>query len=257
MPDAHRKKETAPAPSTPAKSGPAKTNTTKTNTTKPSSASATPAKTVSSSSTPAKPTPTPASTTAAKSGPAASTSNKPTPTPSASNKPKPTPTPSASAPGKPAPASSAAGGKSAPAPPAPVKRPSGSSEHGDADAQQRTKDTWMEAHWKKWSPQADKDRSYPVVFDKSPPEIRAKLIKVLGGTEPKLSSMASALSYLEAASGAPDPGPVKVAFVEADQFDAICEAFVTDGITIKMPNKTGKGFKKRKAFVPVSEARKA
>ncbi|KAH6845624.1 hypothetical protein B0I37DRAFT_407104 [Chaetomium sp. MPI-CAGE-AT-0009] len=145
-----------------------------------------------------------------------------------------------------------------PSPPTPVKRSSGSSEEGgDAAAQQRTKETRIEAHWKKWRPQADNDRSYPVVFDKSPAEVRAKLIELVGGTEPKLSTMATALSYLEAASNKPDPGPVKVAFVDADHFDAICEAFDTDKITIKMPNKEGKGFTKRKAFVPVRETRKA
>ena len=115
----------------------------------------------------------------------------------------------------------------------------------------------MEAHWKKWSPQADKDRSYPVVFDKSPPAVKAKLIALLGGTEPKLTTMDTSLSYLEAASGKANPGPVQVALVEADDFDKICEALDGDRIMIKVPVKDSKVTKKRRAFVPTKEIKKA
>jgi hypothetical protein len=117
----------------------------------------------------------------------------------------------------------------------------------------------MEEHWKKWFSQADKDRSYPVVFDKSPPAIRAKLIAILGGAEPKLATMETSLTYLEAASGNANLGPVKVALVEADDFDKICEELDGDRITIKVPVQGSKTTKplKRRAFLPTKEITKA
>jgi hypothetical protein len=108
----------------------------------------------------------------------------------------------------------------------------------------------MEENWKKWAPQADLDRSYPVVFDQSPPAVRAEVIRILGGTEPTLSTMATSQTMLEIAAQKPDLGPVQVALVEAEQFDAICETFDMDKITVKMPNKGGNGARQRKAFIP-------
>lgn len=115
----------------------------------------------------------------------------------------------------------------------------------------------MEAHWKKWSSQADQDRSYPVVFDKSPPAIKAKLIAILGGTEPKLVTMASSLTYLEVASGKTNLGPVQVALVEADDYDKICEELDGDWIMIKVPIPGKKSTKKRRALLPTKEIKKA
>ncbi|KAK4136086.1 hypothetical protein BT67DRAFT_375053 [Trichocladium antarcticum] len=158
--------------------------------------------------------------------------------------------PNKPAPAKPA-ATKSAATTSASAPPAPVTRTSDLSDEAEADAQQRTKDTWIEAHWAKWSSQADKDRSYLVVFDQSPPAVRAEVIRLLGGAEPALSTVDSSLTILEMAAAKPDLGPVQVALVGAEQFGAIGEAFDMDKITVKMPGQPGEAGKKRKAFVPV------
>ncbi|KAH6637102.1 hypothetical protein F5144DRAFT_569647 [Chaetomium tenue] len=256
MADALRKKQAAPTSETP--SNTVKPGPTKANVTKSTGAPTTPARTVPGPSPSAKPTT--ATSTPAKSTPTSTSSGnttKPTPTTASTSSTKSGSTSATSGNHGTAAPSATGGAKSASGAPAPVKRATGSSENGDTDRQQEKKDTWMEAHWKRWSPQADKDRSYPVVFDKSPPAVKAKLIALLGGTEPKLTTMATALSYLEAASGKANPGPVQVALVEADDFDKICEALDGDRITIKVPIKDSKATKKRRAFVPTKEIKKA
>ncbi len=151
--------------------------------------------------------------------------------------------PTSAASTKPTAASSSAASK-------PAAQRSGSRESGEAedDAQRRTKDSWFEAHWKELSGRADQNPSYVVVFDHSPAEVRAAVVKdILGGTEPKLSAMTCDLGLFDRALGKQDLGNVQVATMKAEDFTALCDAFETTTTTVSK----SKGQSKRTAYVPV------
>lgn len=152
------------------------------------------------------------------------------------------PGPTSSAPARPTEASSSAA-------PRPATQRSGSAESDEADAaQQRRKDNWMQAHWNEFSSRADRNPSYVVVFDQSPAEVRAAVVSdILGGTEPKLSTMTCDLSFLDKAFNKPDLGEVQVAIMEAENFSALSHAFETYTTTVVK----SKGQPRRTAFVPV------
>ncbi len=155
------------------------------------------------------------------------------------------PGPTSSAPARPTEASSSAA-------PRPAAQRSGSAESDAAAdaAQQRRKDNWLRAHWDEFSPRADRNPSYVVIFDRSPAEVRAAVVKdILGGTEPRLSTMTCDLSALDKALGnKPDFGEVQVAIMEAENFSALSDAFETYTTTVVK----GEGERRRTAFVPLN-----
>ncbi len=134
--------------------------------------------------------------------------------------------------------------------PVPARPNPDAAEEAAAEAERQARIKRKEAHWERNISQAGNDRTYPVVFDQSPPGVKEEVIRLLDGTEPRLSSMATSLSFAEKVKGIQDRGSVQVAILKAGDFNTICETFATQMITVNIPRSEGRT-EKRTAFVPI------
>ncbi|KAK4236518.1 hypothetical protein C8A03DRAFT_35558 [Achaetomium macrosporum] len=109
---------------------------------------------------------------------------------------------------------------------------------------ERAREARMQEHWKRWAANADKDRSYPVVFDQ-PAGTNAAATAVITrmlGHAPKLSPVKRLPGLEDTAS---DLGNVQVSMVSAGTFAALKEKFQLKRITVMLP-----GNHERTAFIP-------
>jgi hypothetical protein len=103
----------------------------------------------------------------------------------------------------------------------------------------------MRENWKRWIADADKDLSYPVVFDKQAGTNAAATAEVSRklGHAPKLT-LVKRLPGLED-NTATDLGQVQISMVRAEAFAALKERFHCARITVMLP-----GNHERTAFIP-------
>ncbi|KAK3300718.1 uncharacterized protein B0H64DRAFT_449095 [Chaetomium fimeti] len=113
--------------------------------------------------------------------------------------------------------------------------------------EQAAKDARMQEHWLKWSGIANTDRTYPVVFDKSPAPVTTEL-KRLVGPNIKTAAVHRVPGLDEDAEPGKDLGNVMVGLVSAATYATLSETFGFKSITVKL------GAGERTAFVPVGRA---
>ncbi|KAH6650406.1 hypothetical protein F5144DRAFT_556092 [Chaetomium tenue] len=112
--------------------------------------------------------------------------------------------------------------------------------------EQAAKEARMQEHWLKWSGIANQDRTYPVVFDKSPPAITAELKRMVGPGV-KTAAVHRVLGLDEDAPADADLGTVLVGLVSAATYANLSDTFGLRSVTVKL------GSGERTAFVPVAK----
>ncbi|KAK3306799.1 uncharacterized protein B0T15DRAFT_528286 [Chaetomium strumarium] len=108
----------------------------------------------------------------------------------------------------------------------------------------RDREARRQAHWERWAADADKERSYAVVFDKQAGTSAAATDAVhrMLGRPPKLSPVKRLPDLTDTAT---DLGQVQISMVSAEIFVALREQFHCTRISVMLP-----GNHKRTAFIP-------
>ncbi|KAH6854102.1 hypothetical protein B0I37DRAFT_421406 [Chaetomium sp. MPI-CAGE-AT-0009] len=137
---------------------------------------------------------------------------------------------------------------------APTTRPAQSSagkaagNQNQAHIDQSAKDARMQEHWLKWSGIANTDRTYPVVFDKSPEPLTAELKRIVGASVKTAAVHRVPGLDEEVPAGAKDLGSVQVGLVSAATYATLADTFTFRSITVKL------GSGERTAFIPSGRA---
>jgi hypothetical protein len=111
--------------------------------------------------------------------------------------------------------------------------------------EQAAKDARLQEHWLKWSGIANQDRTYPVVFDKSPAPVTAELKRIVGPSV-KTASVHRVLGLDEDAPADKDLGSVLVGLISASTYSTLSEKLSLKSITVKL------GSGERTAFIPTA-----
>ncbi|KAK4240561.1 hypothetical protein C8A03DRAFT_31381 [Achaetomium macrosporum] len=114
----------------------------------------------------------------------------------------------------------------------------------DYEREQLRKEARMEAHWLKWLPQADKESTVVLVFDKSPDTIAAD-IKAMVGANTKITTVPRVPGTYENIEEGKNLGTVQAGLVTMGVYGDIRDKYELKSITVKFDNQ------ERMAFIPV------
>ncbi|KAK3307395.1 uncharacterized protein B0T15DRAFT_530100 [Chaetomium strumarium] len=112
---------------------------------------------------------------------------------------------------------------------------------------QSKKELLMQQHWLKWLPDAEKESSVVLVFDKSPDAIKAD-IKRMAGANTKTTTVERVVGIYDSIEEGKNLGTVEAGLVTVGAYGAIKDKYKVQSITVKFNNQ------ERIAYIPV-EAR--